>query len=367
MYPIRLAIIGCGTVINVLYVPALRKIADRCQIVAVVDKHITRANKIASVLGAKIVTADYKLILDKSKIDAAIVALPHFLHVPVTIDLLKAGINVLCEKPMALNIEEARKMAEIQKATGKILAIGLFRRFYPSVRMIKEIIERNVFGTVRRFLWLEGEEKYSWPAQSTFFFDRKQAGGGVLIDAGAHSIDQILWWFGDVKEFIYYDDSMGGVEANCELKLKMSNGAEGTVRLSRDCLLSNKCFIKCENGWIVYSLDVPENFEWGFYDTKYKFNTSLEIGKCSTIYSQDDHTIKKHGDFLTYFTAQIIDFIEAIKKGKEPLVSGKEALKSMELIDACYHNRGLMKMNWMNDCEIRRAKELHSIEIQNND
>ena len=285
----------------------------------------------------------------------------------MTINLLKAGINVLCEKPMALNIEEARKMVEIQKATGKILAIGLFRRFYPSIRMIKEIIKRNILGTVKHFLWLQGEKKYNWPAQSTFFFDRKQAGGGILIDAGAHSIDQILWLFGDVKEFIYYDDSMGGVEANCELELKMSDGAEGTVRLSRDCLLPNKCFIKCENGWIVYSLGVPESFEWGFYDTKYKFNTSLEIGKCSTIYSQDDRTIKKHSDSLTYFTAQIIDFIEAIKKGREPLLSGKEALKSMELIDACYHNRGLMKMNWMSDCEIRRAEELHPIEIQNND
>lgn len=367
MYPIRLAIIGCGAVTNVLYVPVLEKITDKCEVVAVVDKDIKCANKTASTLGAKIITDDYELILDKNKIDAAIVALPHFLHAPVTINLLKTGINVLCEKPMALNIEEARKMTEIQKATGKILAVGLFRRFYPSTQMIKEIIKRNILGAVKRFLWLEGEEKYSWPAQSTFFFNGRQAGGGVLIDAGAHSIDQILWWFGDVKEFIYYDDSMGGVEANCELELKMSNGAEGAVRLSRDCLLPNKCFIECENGWIVYSLDVPENFEWGFYDTKYKFNTSLEIGKCSTIYSQDDHTIKKHGDLLTYFTAQIIDFIEAIKKGREPLLSGKEALKSMELIDACYHNRGLMKMNWMSEGEIRRAEELHLIEIQNND
>ena len=367
MQKIRLAIIGCGAVTDTLYVPALQKIQDRCRVIAVVDKDLERANRIASALGAEIIADDYKSILNGDKIDAAIVALPHFLHAPVTIDLLKAGINVLCEKPIAKNLEEAKKMIEIQKDTGKILVIGLFRRFYPSVQIIKEMIKRKVLGAVKHFLWLEGEEKYSWPAQSTFFFDRKQAGGGVLIDTGAHSIDQILWWFGDVKEFIYHDDSMSGVEANCEIEFKMSNGAEGTVRLSRDCLLPNKCFIECENGWIVYSLDVPDNFEWGFYDTEYKFNTSLEIGKSSTIYTQDVHTIKKHGDFLTYFTAQIVDFIEAIKKGKEPLVSGKEALKSMELIDACYHNRRLMKMNWMSDCEIRRAEELHLLGVQNND
>ncbi|RJS78984.1 NAD-dependent epimerase/dehydratase family protein [Methanophagales archaeon] len=361
MYPIKLGIIGCGAVTNELYIPALQSIADRCQVVAVVDKDLKRAKKTASALSAEIITENYKSLLNKNKIDAAIVALPHFLHAPVTIDLLEAGINVLCEKPMALNLEEARKMIEIQKDTGKILAIGLFRRFYPSVQMIREIIKRNMFGAVKRFLWLEGEEKYSWPAQSTFFFNRKQAGGGVLIDAGAHSIDQILWWFGDVKKFTYYDDSMGGVEANCELELKMLNGAEGVVRLSRDCLLSNKCFIEFEKGWIVYTLDVTDKFEWGFYDPKCTFNTSLEIGKLPTLYSQDtDHSkSKKSGDLLTYFTAQIVDFIDAIQKGKEPLVSAKEALKSIELIDACYHNRRLMKMNWLSEREIKEARELH--------
>jgi hypothetical protein len=71
----------------------------------------------------------------------------------------------------------------------------------------------------------------------------------------------MLWWFGDAKVFDYYDDSMGGIEANCELELEMSNGAEGTVRLSRDCLLSNKCFIEFEKGWLVYTLDVTDKYE----------------------------------------------------------------------------------------------------------
>jgi predicted dehydrogenase len=284
----------------------------------------------------------------------------------VSIDLLNAGIHVLCEKPMALNLEEAKKMLEIQKATGKILAIGLFRRFYPSVQMIHEIIKRNLLGPVKRFLWLEGEEKYSWPAQSAFFFERKQAGGGVLIDAGAHSLDQILWWFGDVEKFDYYEDSMGGIEANCELELEMSNGAKGTVRLSRDCLLPNKCLIKFEKGWIVYTLDVTDTFEWGFYDAKYKFNTFLDFGKFPTIYYQDADTFKKPGDLLTYFTAQIVDLIDAIQNGKEPSVSGTEALKSMELMDACYHNRRFMEMKWMSEDETRMAKELH-LRNKNND
>jgi predicted dehydrogenase len=361
MNPTKFAVIGCGAVTNVLYVPALQKIADRCQVVAAVDKDITQANKTASALGAEIITNDYKSLLDNNKIDAAIVALPHFLHAPVSIDLLNAGINVLCEKPMASNLEDAKKMVEIQKISGTILAIGLFRRFYPSVQMIREIIKRNIFGVVKRFLWLEGEEKYSWPAQSAFLFNRKQAGGGVLIDAGAHSIDQILWWFGDVEKFDYYDDSMGSIEANCELELKMSSGAEGTVRLSRDCLLPNKCFIEFEKGWVVYTLDVTDKFEWGFYDTEYKFNTFLDFSKYPSFYSQDtDHSKNKNpGSLLTYFTAQIVDFIDAIQKDKEPSVSGTEALESMELIDACYNNWGFMEMKWMSEGETKRARELH--------
>jgi predicted dehydrogenase len=159
---------------------------------------------------------------------------------------------------------------------------------------------------------------------------------------------------------------MGGIEANCELELEMSNGAEGTVRLSRDCLLPNKCFIEFEKGWLVYTLDVTDKFEWGFYDGDYKFNTSLDFGKFPTFYSQDTGSSKKPDDLLTYFTAQIVDFIDAIQNGKEPSVSGTEALKSMELIDACYKNRRFMEMKWMSEDETRRMKELH-LRNKNND
>ncbi len=359
---IKLALIGCGAVARELYVPALKSIADRCQVTAVVDSDKARADQIAAALSASTSLTNYESLLEKNKVDAVIVALPHHLHAPVSIQFLEAGINVLCEKPLALNLEEARRLIDVQKTAGKILAVGLFRRFYPSVLLIRQLIKQNVLGRVRRFLWLEGEEKYSWPAQSTFFFNRKEAGGGVLIDAGAHTIDLILWWFGGVREFTYYDDAMGGVEANCRLELKMTDGGDGMVRLSRDCALPNKCFVDCEKGWMVYTIDVTRKIEWGFYDSEYELSNSIEVGTPPALYHQSVHEskAKKPDDISTYFTAQVADFIDAVQKDRAPLVPAEEALKSMALIDACYHHRQLMPMNWMSERELSKARELQS-------
>ena len=69
---------------------------------------------------------------------------------------------------------------------------------------------------------------YSWPVASDFMF-RKDAGGGVLADTGAHVLDTVLWWLGDWDKVEYHDDAHGGVEADCLLKLTMKSGAVGTV------------------------------------------------------------------------------------------------------------------------------------------
>ncbi len=345
--------LGCGAVTSLFYLPALQKNRDKYKVVATVDKDINRAGQVSMALGAENAFADYKSLISLEGVDCAIVALPHFLHAPVTIELLQAGINVLCEKPMALNLNEARQMVNAQNKMGKTLAIGLFRRFFPSIRLVKELIQGNILGPVRRFLWLEGEEKFSWPAQSNFYFNRSQSGGGALIDGGAHTVDLLLWWFGEVQGFSYYDDAMGGVEANCRLELEMAGGAKGVMRLSRDCALPNKCFIECEKGWITYTLDVTDRLDWGLYGTDAPLSSSLKIQGAEQVNKQED-------PLLRYFEAQLADFVNAVQTGKEPLVSGQEALKSMALIDACYHKRKLIQMGWLSETEQDRAKFLQS-------
>ena len=96
---------------------------------------------------------------------------------------------------MAITTVECDLMIEAGKKHRPVLAVGFFQRFFPSCQIIKDILDGDLLGSVKSFRFLEGEV-YSWPAQSILFFKRFEAEGGVLIDAGAHTLDLLLWWHG---------------------------------------------------------------------------------------------------------------------------------------------------------------------------
>src|SRR5262245_49295462 len=120
----------------------------------------------------------------------AIIALPHHLHAEASVDALRAGAHVLCEKPMARTVAECDTMIAAADAAGRTLAVGHFRRFFPAVKVIRKWINEEILGPLLSFRFLEGEI-YSWPAASDSFFRREAAGGGVLIDAGSHTMDLV--------------------------------------------------------------------------------------------------------------------------------------------------------------------------------
>ena len=353
MEAITLSIVGCGAVTELCHLPAAAKV-EEVQVTLLVDKNQPRAEELALQYNVRHVAEDYTQVWDKA--DAAIVALPHYLHVPVSIDLLSHGVHVLVEKPMALSGTECNAMIAAAEEGKVVLAVGHFRRFFPSCRIIKSVLDIGLLGPVRSFCFLEGET-YSWPAQTASFFKQADAGGGVLIDAGAHTIDLLLWWLGDVAEVLYQDDAMGGVEANCRMCLKMISGAEGIMQLSRDWPLPNRYVIECEKGWIAYVCDVVDRVEWGLYDSDYGLNAEIRMMAAPT-----QTTMRELGPavpgFMDYFTAQLRNLVAAIC-GIEPLcVPGTEAHKSVALIEKCYSNRKLLEMPWLDEAEIRRAQEL---------
>ena len=128
------------------------------------------------------------------------------------IDLLQNEIHVLVEKPMALNSGDCQAMIESAKNAGVVLAVGLVRRFYHLERFVKQVIDSMLLGKIIKFDLREGVV-FGWPVVSDSIFSKHNSGGGVLIDIGVHVLDLLLWWFGNYETVEYYDDSMGGVEA----------------------------------------------------------------------------------------------------------------------------------------------------------
>ena len=329
----RIGIIGCGAVTERGHLPATLRL-DRGQVVLLVDKNRTRAEQLARRFNVPQVADDYTRGFDK--IDAAIVALPHYLHAPVSIDLLKRGIHVLVEKPMALNVAECDAMIEAARQSRATLAVGIMRRFLPSYRFVKAIIDTGFLGKIDSFDIREGLV-YKWPVASDFFFRRETAGGGVLIDTGAYTMDAVQFWFGDCKSLEYFDDNMGGVEANCEIHLEMQNGTRGYIELSRTRDLRNTAIIRGERGTIEVSLQTSR--VWVYpkgLDTKVAGNV-LEA-----------QTFTATGESLVDLVkAELEDWIEAILGKTQPRVPGEEGRKSVALIEACYRNRKPLELPWL--------------------
>jgi predicted dehydrogenase/nucleoside-diphosphate-sugar epimerase len=345
MAKVSICLIGCGAVSQVLYKNAIKRLADEIELIGVVDLKKPNADKILSEFSGARYFSDYNELFQMNSLDAAIIALPHKLHAPVAIQCLEKVINVLVEKPIATNRAEAEAMINAAVDSGKILQVGYFRRYFRATRIIKEIIENQILGRVVSFEFVEGEN-YSWPAASDSFFSFDSAGGGVLIDAGAHTIDLLLWWFGDYADIDYYDNGQKtGIESDLMADIIMKSGVKGRLRMSRSTPLANKYRIEFENGWIVWNCDDVNHFEMGAHSCTLLWNINTTFS-CEPTMTITDGRSDAPPDFFDYFTLQLQKFVQSIKDNKKPEVDGTEGARNIKFIEDCYRNRKVLSEPW---------------------
>ena len=187
MRKLRLAAVGGGAVAEAVHLPALT-LSGQAEAAILIDKSLPRAAALAAQFGVPAVAADYREVIGRA--DAAVVGLPHHLHAEVACDLLRHGLHVLVEKPMALRARDCDAMLEAAAGSGCVLTVGLLRRFSESLRFVKQALDGGLIGKVLSFDLREGGV-YGWPVASDAMF-RPEA-GGVLADAGAHALDLVLW------------------------------------------------------------------------------------------------------------------------------------------------------------------------------
>ena len=195
MAKIRTGIIGCGGIANQKHLPALKAFADRCDIVAFCDIIIERAEKAAAEYGApgaKVYT-DYKeMLADTSlNLDDVHICTPNVSHCPIAVDSFAAGMNVICEKPMAATTEDAQKMMDAWKASGKLFTIGYQNRYRPEVQALKKVVEAGELGDIY-YAKAHAIRRRAVPTWGVFP-DKSKQGGGPLIDIGTHALDLTLW------------------------------------------------------------------------------------------------------------------------------------------------------------------------------
>ena len=162
------------------------------KLVAVADLIPERRTKLIAEFGIAKEFNDAKELIADREIDVVSVCLPNHLHAPVTIAALKTGKHVLCERPPAINSKEAKKMQVAAEKSGKVLLYGLQRRFGGGEQAAKQAIEKGYAGEIyhARVSWMRTR---GIPRGTGWFTDKKQSGGGALIDLGLSVLD-LGWW-----------------------------------------------------------------------------------------------------------------------------------------------------------------------------
>lgn len=195
---LKVAIVGCGGIANGKHMPSLKKVSE-VEMVAFCDLIPERAEKAAKAFGAEGAKTytDYKEMLKDDSIDNVHVCTPNRVHSEISVAALNAGKNVLCEKPMAINYEEAMKMVNAAKKSGKLLSVGYQNRYRPDSLYLKSECENGVLGDIY-YAKARALRRRAVPTWGVFIKEYEQ-GGGSLIDIGTHSLDLTLWMMDNYK------------------------------------------------------------------------------------------------------------------------------------------------------------------------
>jgi UDP-N-acetylglucosamine 3-dehydrogenase len=229
---VKVAVIGCGSIAESAHLPAYLS-TPLVKVVAVADANEDRLRYVSRKFAVRNLYVDYCDLLEKeSDLDGVSICLPTYLHKDAVIACARQKKHILCEKPLALSVDDAREMVEIARKHGVLLYVGFCLRFAKVFTMLRKRIADGFlaepFSIKARVELLKKPEKGSW------YFDRGK-GGGCLFDMGSHAADLLQWIFGGARvvsaQFTTFRD-IPDVDAEATVNLAFSNRAEGILKVS---------------------------------------------------------------------------------------------------------------------------------------
>lgn len=272
--------------------------------------------------------ADYREVLANREIEAISVAVPDQLHCEIVCAALKAGKHVLCEKPMALNLDECKKMLEVSRETGKELMIGQVCRFTPSFVKAKELVDA---GEIGELVFIEGEyaHDYSKMAPGNWRTSKERHG---LIGGGCHSVDYLRWVAGDPLEVFGYGSHKmlkNFSTDDCTIAvLKFPDNVLGKVFCSTGCKrnYTMRTAIYGTKGTIVMdnTSDYMTLFKEEFNGEETLFGSSAKTVKIELPVEVNNHNIQ----------GEVNSFARGIAENGKPEISGKEGAQTIAVCTA---------------------------------
>lgn len=340
------AIIGCGRIADMAHLPALSEMKNvrikyACDILEEkAEKAMEKYPKVEQVI------TDYKKALADKEVDAVFVLTPNYEHYTITMEALKAGKHVMCEKPVTINYELSKEMADEAQKQGKILNIGVCNRYNKSVEMLRDWAEAGKFGKIyhvncsfRSFRCI--------PGLGGPFTTKAKSGGGVLIDWGIHFLDLILYILGGAKIKTVTCDAYNEMAKNMKEYNYTGYGmwAEDTADIDHgtndvDDYISG--YIRTDKASIVFNGAWAQNIKKDemFIDFMGdKGGARLAYGGKFAFYDGKTlETITPEYDIPNMYLKEDEAFIESIMTGIKNKNNVENVLESMKLLDSLYRS-----------------------------
>jgi predicted dehydrogenase len=338
---LKIGLIGAGGIARGCHIPGYQSIPEDCEIAWVCDVNAETARKVADEHGIPNVTADHLELLADPEVDAVSITTPNKFHKDPTIDSLRAGKHVLCEKPLAMNAGEAREMCRAAEDSGKILQVALQQRFTGQARFMKDYIESGAMGDIY-YARAQALRRRGVPAWGVFI-DKEQQGGGPLIDIGVHILDFTLFLMGYPKPVSASGqtwDTLGKTEGIVNpwgdydrSKFTVEDLAVGFIRFD------NGAVVVLESSFMLNN--DAERWQSSLYGTQAGAEIKFWEENPITIFREDHQqlfTMKPDNipNVPSAHTAEIQAFVDAIKNGKPSPVPGLNGLILNAIFDALY-------------------------------
>ncbi len=312
----RFGLVGAGGIAQA-YAQAFRE-TNLAQLVAIADVRTEAAEAIAQTVHGK-AYSNHRDMIDAHELDAVIVCTPPVSHPDICCDLAEQGINVLCEKPLAITSADARRMFETAELNGVKLTMASKFRYAEDVVRAKALVSSGILGDIILF-----ENVFTSRVDMSNRWNSKPAisGGGVLIDNGTHSIDIMRYLFGPVAELQVVEGRRVQnleVEDTVRMFVKTTGGVMGNIDLSWSMNKEQPAFLSIygSQGTVLV----------GWKESKYRRSNDAEW----IVFGQGYNKFQA-------FRGQIENFSRAICGQDKMLVSPEDALASVEVIEAAYES-----------------------------
>ena len=348
MMKVRTALIGCGKV-GQIHAAVLHSLPES-EFVAVCDNSAERAQAFAAKYGAAAYTGIREMISDAG-VQAVCLCTPHPQHAHAAIQAAEAGAHVLIEKPMAACLSDCDAMLGAARKYQVQLGVVSQRRFFPPVLRMKSAIDAGkigtpVLGTFTMLSWRDEAYYRSDPWRGKWSTE----GGGVLVNQSAHQLDLLQWFMGPIEEISGFAGNLNHpyieVEDTAVATIRFRNGGLGAViaSVSQKPGLYTKVHVHGSTGASIgVQTDTGATFVAGMSEiSDPPFNdvwtVSGEEHLLSEFQLQDRVSFSKVDSTLHYHELQIQEFLEAIRTGRPPLVTGEEGRKVVEMFTGIYRS-----------------------------